>query len=88
MAHNPAILYGLKDRGFIREGYWGDVILVDLNAPYEVNKSNLLYKCGWSPLEGTRLKSQVVQSFVNGHRVYCNGEFDEQFKGKALWRQS
>lgn len=70
--HNPAILFQIKDRGFIREGYKADLVLVDLNAPWAVQPSNILYKCGWSPFEGTTFKSRVTHTFVNGNLVYRN----------------
>ena len=72
MCHNPAILFQIKDRGFIREGYKADLVLVDLNAPWAVQPSNILYKCGWSPFEGTTFKSRVTHTFVNGNLVYKN----------------
>lgn len=70
--HNPAILFQIKDRGFIREGYKADLVLVDLNAPWAVQPSNILYKCGWSPFEGTTFKSRITHTFVNGNLVYRN----------------
>ncbi len=84
MCHNPAILYRIIDRGFIREGYFADLVLVDMNAPWKVNRSNILYKCGWSPLESTHFQSQVKYTFVNGHPVFAKGMFDESKKGKRL----
>jgi dihydroorotase len=84
MCHNPALLYRIAGRGFIREGYFADLAIVDLNAPWTVSKENILYKCGWSPLEGTRFQTQVQQTFVNGHRTYNQGFFDESARGKAL----
>ena len=84
MCHNPAILYRIDRRGFIREGYAADLALVDLNAAWTVAKNNILYKCGWSPLEGTTFQTKVIQTFVNGHLVYDNGKFDETIKGQAL----
>ena len=84
MCHNPAILYRIKDRGFIREGYFADLVLVDLNKPWTVSKENILYKCGWSPLEGTTFQSQVISTWVNGHLVYDAGKFHEELKGKAI----
>ena len=62
MCHNPAILYRIKNRGFIREGYFADLVLVDLDAYYTVSKSNIQYKCGWSPLEGTTFNSQIIKT--------------------------
>jgi dihydroorotase len=84
MCHNPAILYRIKDRGYIREGYFADLVLVDLNQPWTVSKENILYKCGWSPLEGTTFHSQVVKTWVNGQLSYDQGKFQEGYKGKAL----
>lgn len=72
MCHNPAILFQIKDRGFIREGYKADLVLVDINAPWAVQPDNILYKCGWSPFEGTTFKSRVTHTFVNGNLVYRN----------------
>jgi len=84
MCHNPAILYHIEKRGFIREGYYADLVLVDMDAPWTVSKENILYKCGWSPLEGTLFNTQVTHTFVNGHLVYEQGVFDEEQKGMAL----
>jgi len=74
-AHNPAILFQIKDRGFIRKGYKADMVLVDINAPWTVNKENILYKCGWSPFEGTTFKSRITHTFVNGVLTYKNFKF-------------
>jgi dihydroorotase (EC 3.5.2.3) len=84
MCHNPAILYRIDNRGFIREGYYADLCIVDLQTLWTVCKENLLSKCAWSPLEGTTFHSSVTHTFVNGHLVYNNGQFDETIKGKAL----
>jgi dihydroorotase len=84
MCHNPAILYRIKNRGFIREGYFADLTLVDLNSQWTVAKDNLLYKCGWSPLEGTTFQTAIKQTFVNGNLVYDNGSFNETIKGMEL----
>jgi dihydroorotase len=84
MCHNPAILYRIKERGYIREGYFADLTLVDLNSEWTVSKENILYKCGWSPLEGTTFHSQVAKTWVNGHLAYNKGTFHEEVKGKAL----
>jgi dihydroorotase len=86
MAHAPAELFGIKDRGFIREGYYADFVLVNPNRSQPVSKDTILYKCGWSPLEGTTFSHCVEKTFVNGHLVYDNGIVDEQFKGKELER--
>jgi dihydroorotase len=83
-SHKPAIMFDIPDRGFIRKGYKADLCLVDLNSPWTVSKSNILYKCGWSPFEGHEFKSRIVGSFVNGHKAYWKGEFDESTKGERL----
>ncbi|WP_407527551.1 dihydroorotase [Lacibacter sp. MH-610] len=84
MCHNPAIIYSIEKRGFIREGYFADLTIVDLTANWMVSKENLLYKCGWSPLEGTTFGTKVTHTFVNGNLIYDNGIFFEEVKGKAL----
>ena len=84
MCHNPAILYNIEKRGFIREGYFADLTIVDMNSNWTVEKNNLLYKCGWSPLEGTTFQTKVTHTFVNGNLVYENGKFNESIKGQAL----
>ena len=73
MAHNVAICFQIEKRGFIREGYWADLALVDLNSPWEVNKSNILYKCGWSPFEGTTFQSKIKHTIVSGNLAYSDG---------------
>ena len=82
--HNPAILFNVKDRGYIKEGYYADLVLVDLNQPWTVKKDNLLYKCGWSPFEGTTFKSRISHTFVNGHLAYNNFKVNENRFAKAL----
>ena len=84
MCHNPATLYSIEKRGFIREGYFADLTIVDLNASWTVDKTNILSKCGWSPLEGTTFQTKVIHTLVNGHLVYDNGKFDETKKGLPL----
>ncbi|MRX48533.1 dihydroorotase [Pedobacter puniceum] len=84
MCHNPATLYSIENRGFIREGYFADLSIVDLDSVWTVSKENILSKCGWSPLEGTTFQTKVTHSFVNGNLVYNNGQFNESIKGKAL----
>lgn len=84
MCHNPAILYQIEKRGFIREGYFADLSIVDLDSSWTVNKNNIIYKCGWSPLEGTEFQTKVTHTFVNGNLVFENGHFDETKKGQAL----
>jgi dihydroorotase len=75
MAHNPAKLFDIDRRGYIREGYFADLILIDMDAPYTVDKENVWYKCGWSPLEGQTFQAQVTHTFVNGALTYENGKF-------------
>ena len=75
MCHNPAILFQIEKRGFIREGYKADLVLVDLNSPWAVQPNNILYKCGWSPFEGVTFKSRITHTFVNGKLVYKNFQF-------------
>lgn len=84
MCHNPATLYRMTNRGFIREGYYADLTLVDLDCPWTVSKDNLLYKCGWSPLEGTLFQTAIKQTFVNGNLVYDNGVFLENTYGMPI----
>lgn len=84
MCHNPAICFKIENRGFIREGYFADLVLVDLNSPWEVNKKNLLYKCGWSPFEGKIFNAKITHTLVNGHVAYKYGAFDETKKGMRL----
>jgi dihydroorotase len=84
MCHNPAILYNMTKRGFIRKGYYADLTLVDLDSKWTVAKDNLLYKCGWSPLEGTIFQTEIKQTFVNGNLVYDNGLWNEEKKGVAI----
>ncbi len=84
MCHSPAICFQVEKRGFIRKGYWADIVLVDLNKTNPVNTSNILYKCGWSPFEGHTFQSSVTHTFVNGNLVYENGNFNESDKGMRL----
>lgn len=84
MCHAPAICFQVERRGFIREGYWADLVLVDPVAKTRVDKPNLLYKCGWSPFEGTTFGTRVTHTFVNGNLVYNNGRFDESVKGQRM----
>lgn len=83
-AHNPAILFQIKNRGFIRKGYKADLVLVDLNSPWAVKKENLLYKCGWSPFEGTIFKSRITHTLVNGSVVYENSKFAAKSNAERL----
>lgn len=84
MSHAVADCFQIEMRGYIREGYFADLVLVDLNASWKVDKSNILYKCGWSPLEGETFHSKITHTFVNGHLAYENGVFDESKKGQRL----
>lgn len=84
MSHAVARCFQIAERGFIREGYWADLVLVDLNKPCTVSKENLLYKCGWSPLEGFTFPASIENTFVNGHLVYGNLGWDESQKGQRL----
>lgn len=84
MCHNPAKCFNVKDRGFIRKGYFADLSIVDLDMHWKVSKSNILYKCGWSPLDNQEFNSKVIHTFVNGKHIYNNEMFDEVFKGKLL----
>lgn len=84
MCHAPAVCFQIENRGFIREGYAADLVLIDLNKPWQVNKDNILYKCGWSPFEGITFQSSITHTWVNGHLAYVNGFFDESQKGQRL----
>ena len=84
MSHAVATCFEIEDRGFIREGYFADLVLVDLNKSFTVNKENILYKCGWSPLEGFDFSSSVTHTFINGNLVYEKGIFDESNTGMRL----
>lgn len=84
MCHNPAILFGVKNRGFIKADFIADLVLVDLSAEEFVDKASLHYKCGWSPFEGHTFTSKVCKTFVNGHLVYDEGHFDDTPRGERL----
>ncbi|HLK29837.1 MAG TPA: dihydroorotase [Puia sp.] len=84
MSHCVAKCFQIEERGFIREGYFADLVIVDLNEPSIVRKENIFYKCGWSPLEGFAFPASVKNTFVNGHLVYGNGVHDESQKGQRL----
>lgn len=84
MCHNPAKLFQIEKRGFIKEGYFADLVLIDTNKPQTVSKDNILYKCGWSPFEGTTFSSTITHTFVNGNLMYNNGVFDDKIKGKRI----
>ena len=83
-AHHVAEIYRMKDRGYIREGYFADLVLVDLNQSWEVTKSSLLYKCNWSPFENQIFKSKIKKTIVNGVIVYNEGNFIDQSNGARL----
>jgi dihydroorotase len=84
MAHNVAICFEIEKRGYVREGYWADLVLVDLNNPWNVNKSNILYKCQWSPFEGSTFKSKVMHTIVSGNLAYSDGVLIEGKSGERL----
>ncbi|MEM7381395.1 MAG: dihydroorotase [Bacteroidota bacterium] len=84
MCHNPALLFDVSGRGYLREGYYADLAVVDLDAAWTVNKSNILYKCGWSPFEGTSFKSGITHTFVNGHLAYEQGQLSEKRNAMRL----
>ena len=84
MCHAPAVCFQLQDRGFIEEGYFADLAIVNLTKPHKVHKDNLLYKCNWSPFEGETFKGDVETTIVSGHIAYDKGVFDENVKGKRL----
>lgn len=84
MSHAPAECFQVHKRGFIREGYFADLVLVQANSPWTVSKENILYKCGWSPFEGTTFGHQVNKTFVNGQMVYANGQVVDGIRGMRL----
>ncbi|MEY3059276.1 MAG: hypothetical protein RL000_628 [Bacteroidota bacterium] len=84
MSHAPAKCFQIAERGFIREGYYADVVLVDLNKKTTVTKENILYKCGWSPFEGFEFPATIEKTFVNGYPVYENGKVDTSYRGMRL----
>ena len=84
MCHNPAILYQIDRRGFLREGYHADLVLVDLKANHRISNDNEYSKCGWTPYDGVEVRSRVTHTFVNGNLVYENGIFYEDYKGERL----
>jgi dihydroorotase len=84
MCHNPAILFQVEKRGFIKEGYFADLVIVNINNPWTVKKDNILYKCGWSPFEGTSFKSRISHTFINGSLVYKNFKFYNANAAKRL----
>jgi dihydroorotase len=84
MSHAVARCFQIADRGFIREGYFADLVIVDMRKNTTVSKENILYKCQWSPLEGFNFPAAITHTFVNGHLVYGNGTWDESQKGSRL----
>ena len=84
MAHNPAKIFKIEKRGFIKEGYYADVVIVDAGLPWSVKKENILYKCGWSPFENFTFKSRITHTFVNGEMVYNNFKVKDVRAGKRL----
>lgn len=84
MSHAAADCFQVKERGYIREGYFADLVLVDMNNSVNVSPQNILYKCGWSPLEGFSFPASITHTFINGHLAYENGKFDESQKGQRL----
>jgi dihydroorotase len=84
LSHAPARLFDVKERGFVREGYHADLVAVDLDAPWTVDRSNVLSKCGWSPFEGHRFRSRVLRTWVNGRTVYAEGRVDPSVRGERL----
>jgi len=84
MCHNPAVLFQIDRRGYVKPGYFADLVVVDINNPWAVKKENLLYKCGWSPFEGVNFKSRVTHTFVNGTLVYQNSKFFDVKPAKRL----
>ena len=84
MAHNVATCFQVEKRGFIREGYWADLVLVNLDDPWRVEKNNILYKCKWSPFEGVTFRSKIIHTLVSGNLAYSNGRLIEGAGGKRL----
>jgi dihydroorotase len=84
MCHNPAKLFDIEKRGYVKEGFYADLVEVDLNSKWEVKKANIFYKCGWSPFEGVTFDSSVKRTFINGHLAYENGAFSKEKQAKRL----
>lgn len=84
MCHNPARLFQIERRGYIREGYYADLAIIDMESPWTVSKNNIVYKCGWSPFEGTGFRTKVTHTFVNGHLAYDQGQFSNLRNAKRL----
>ncbi|WP_373730397.1 amidohydrolase family protein, partial [Bacteroides heparinolyticus] len=84
MCHAPAEIYRINERGYIREGYRADLVLVRPNAPWKVTTDKILSKCGWSPMEGHTFNWKVEKTFANGHLIYSDGTVDESYRGEEL----
>ena len=84
MCHNPAKLFDIEKRGFVKEGFFADLVEVDLNSKWIVKKDNILYKCGWSPFEGTTFGASIKRTFINGHLAYDQGSFSSEKNAKRL----
>ena len=84
MCHNPAILFEIDKRGYVKEGFYADLVLVDLEKSWTVTKENTLYKCGWSPFEGSKLEGTITHTFVNGSLAYEEGKFAAALLGKRI----
>ena len=82
--HNPSILFDIKDRGYLREGFFADLVIIDLQKYYNVKKSDILYKCGWSPFEDITFKGIVERTFVNGHLAYDKGKISTKSTARQL----
>lgn len=84
MCHNPATLFEIEKRGFVKEGYYADLVLIDPERKWTVNKDNILYKCGWSPFEGVKFNNSITHTFVNGNLIYEKGVFNDEIKGQRI----
>ena len=84
LSHNPATLFRINKRGYIREGYYADLVLIDPKKEQTISNENVYYKCGWTAYEGMKLSCSVTHTFVNGELVYHNGSFKEDYRGKRL----
>ena len=84
MSHAVADCFAIEQRGYIREGYFADLVMVDMNKPHKVTKENILYKCGWSPLENFTFNASIEKTMVSGNIVWDEGKFNETVKGKRL----
>ncbi|NIG53112.1 dihydroorotase [Chitinophaga sp. Cy-1792] len=84
MSHAPAVCFQIRERGYLREGYYADCVIVDMKGASKVEKENIYYKCGWSPFEGHTFPAAITHTFVSGHLAYENGKFDESVKGQRM----